>query len=221
VLFKKIASVLFYLKNTQGGPKKRGHILTTATLPCNLSLRACFADINVLQGSAATYARCGGICNIHLTANLQRNLQWIRQNYAHETVAPLFGPPCIYILALEMASPGNGQCANCIGTLSFCIGVCIHVPARSTVCGESRLRSRWLSPFPASLLHSNTDTLQTPPPAPLAQWTSGVAMKWAGWIKSRGPRVPGRNFFNNFPVALKIRTSRYQTLECLIATLPT
>jgi len=26
---------------------------------------------------------------------------------------------CIYILALEMASPGNRHCANCIGTLSF------------------------------------------------------------------------------------------------------
>jgi len=25
----------------------------------------------------------------------------------------------VYILALEMASPGNQHCANCIGTLSF------------------------------------------------------------------------------------------------------
>jgi len=35
---------------------------------------ACFADINVSQGSVATYARCGGMFNIHLTANLLRNL---------------------------------------------------------------------------------------------------------------------------------------------------
>jgi len=35
---------------------------------------ACFADINVSQGSVATSARCGGIFNIHLTANLPRNL---------------------------------------------------------------------------------------------------------------------------------------------------
>ena len=28
----------------------------------------------------------------------------------------------IYILALEMASPGNQHCANCIGTLSFPVG---------------------------------------------------------------------------------------------------
>jgi len=43
-------------------------------LPCNLSLRACFADINVSQGSVATYARCDEIINIHLTVNLPSNL---------------------------------------------------------------------------------------------------------------------------------------------------
>jgi len=31
---------------------------------------ACFADINVSQGSVATYARCGGIFSTHLTTNL-------------------------------------------------------------------------------------------------------------------------------------------------------
>jgi len=36
-----------------------------ATLPCNLSLMACFAVINVPQGSVATYARCGVIFSIH------------------------------------------------------------------------------------------------------------------------------------------------------------
>jgi len=44
------------------------------TLPCNLSLMAGLADINVSQRSVATYARCGKILNIHLTANLPRNL---------------------------------------------------------------------------------------------------------------------------------------------------
>jgi len=33
-----------------------------------------FADINVSQGSVATSARCGGIFNRHLSANLPRNL---------------------------------------------------------------------------------------------------------------------------------------------------
>jgi len=52
------------------------HLKYVATLPCNLSfvLMACFADINVSQGSVATYATRGGIFDIHLTANLPRNL---------------------------------------------------------------------------------------------------------------------------------------------------
>jgi len=32
----------------------------------NLSLMACFADTDVLQGSVATYARCGGIFSTQL-----------------------------------------------------------------------------------------------------------------------------------------------------------
>ena len=35
---------------------------------------ACFADINVSQGSVETYAGCGGIFDIQLTANFSRNL---------------------------------------------------------------------------------------------------------------------------------------------------
>ena len=50
------------------------HLRYVATLPCNLSLMACFADISVSQGSAATYATCVAVFNIHLTANLLRNL---------------------------------------------------------------------------------------------------------------------------------------------------
>ena len=78
------------------------HLKYVATLPCNLSSMACFADDNVSQGSVATCARCGGIFEIHLTANSLRNLpvkkilksvkNW--QNYGHESVAPFFGPPC-------------------------------------------------------------------------------------------------------------------------------
>ena len=49
------------------------HLKYAATLTCNLSLMACFADINASQGSVATYARCSGIFNIHLPTNLPRN----------------------------------------------------------------------------------------------------------------------------------------------------
>ena len=50
------------------------HLKYVATLHFNLSLMACVADINVSQGSVATYARCGGIFDIHLIANLPGNL---------------------------------------------------------------------------------------------------------------------------------------------------
>jgi len=50
------------------------HFKYVATLPCNFSLMACFADNNVSQGSVVTYARCAGMFNYHLTANLLRNL---------------------------------------------------------------------------------------------------------------------------------------------------
>jgi len=72
--FKKITLTvsnkpfLIWLLTTQS------HLKYVATLPCNLSLMACFAGINVSQGSADTYARCGGIFNIHLATNLPRNL---------------------------------------------------------------------------------------------------------------------------------------------------
>ena len=45
---------------------------------------ACFADINVSQGSVITNARCSEMFHIHLTANLLRNhpvkivLNWLR-----------------------------------------------------------------------------------------------------------------------------------------------
>ena len=50
------------------------HLMYAATLPCDLSLMASFADINVSQGTVATYAGCGGIFSIHLTTDLPRNL---------------------------------------------------------------------------------------------------------------------------------------------------
>jgi len=76
-----------------------------------LSLMACFADISVLQGTVATYARCDGIFNMHLTANLPRNLPVkknrkllkIRQNHGNESVALFW--PTLYRLCLIKRSP--------------------------------------------------------------------------------------------------------------------
>jgi len=49
------------------------HLKYLAALPFNLSLMACFAHVNVSQGSVATYLRCGRSFSIHLTTNLPRN----------------------------------------------------------------------------------------------------------------------------------------------------
>ena len=63
----------------------------------------CFADIYVSQGSVATYARCGEIVNVHLTANLPLNLPlkffWNRLRFDRSMVMSLwpafFGPSCM------------------------------------------------------------------------------------------------------------------------------
>jgi len=72
-----------------------------ARLPCYLSLMACFADINVAQGSVATYAKLYGIFSIHLTTNLARSLQVKKCNrFRFDRIVAMslwphfFGPPC-------------------------------------------------------------------------------------------------------------------------------
>ena len=47
------------------------HFRYVIKLPCNLARSV---DINVSQGSVATYARCGEICNAHSTTHWPRNL---------------------------------------------------------------------------------------------------------------------------------------------------
>ena len=82
----------------------------TVTLLCNLSLMSCFANMDVSQGSVATYARWGWIFNIHLTANLPRIFQlisfWNRLRFERIMVVSLwphfFDPPCtIRLLRME------------------------------------------------------------------------------------------------------------------------
>jgi len=82
----------------------------------------CFADINVSQSSVATYARCGGVFDIPLTANLPTNLP-VKKIFLNQLridrivvmslcpVAPFFGPPC---------------------TLSHCLTVQMHLTNTTT-----------------------------------------------------------------------------------------
>jgi len=74
-----------------------------------------FADTNVSQGSVATYARYGGIFNVHLTASLPRNLPVkkviksvkIWQNCGNESVAPFLAHPVVYRNAWGVAANGG------------------------------------------------------------------------------------------------------------------
>ena len=88
---------------------------------------ACFADINVSQGSVATYARCDGILNIHLTANLLRNLPVkkkfcksvkIWQNYVHESVGARFWPT-LYVPMFKFCTDASHQIFEMGGLLEL------------------------------------------------------------------------------------------------------
>jgi len=51
--------------------------LSCVATRCTFIVNRLFSDINVSQGSVATYARCGRIFNNHFTTNLLKNLQII------------------------------------------------------------------------------------------------------------------------------------------------
>jgi len=114
-ILEQRAVLIAYRVHIQGGPKKWGHRLMTIVLSNLNRFTQIFVhflrllavhwrgaqsawDINVSQGSVATYARYGGIFNMHLTANLPRYLPVkkfcesvkIWQKYGHESVARLF-----------------------------------------------------------------------------------------------------------------------------------
>ena len=78
------------------------HLQYVATLPCNLSLMACFADINVSQSSVATYARYGGFkypFDYKFTKEADGGFFLNRLRFDKIMVMSLwrhfFGPPCI------------------------------------------------------------------------------------------------------------------------------
>jgi len=87
---------------------------------------ACFADINVSQGSVATYARCGGIFNMHLTENLPRNLPVekfcksvkIWQNYGHESWPRFLAHPVYSKMILSIVTIKLDVVAACRAQLA-------------------------------------------------------------------------------------------------------
>jgi len=96
------------------------HLKYVATLTCNLSLIACFADINVSQGSVATYARCGESFNIHLTTSLPRNfpVKFFKSVQIDRIMMPslwphFFDPPCnffrFWVFKIKKTKTGKVQ----------------------------------------------------------------------------------------------------------------
>jgi len=81
----------------------------------------------------------------------------------------------IYILALEIASWGNQHCANCIGTLSFPIGLTwLHVGSKEVVqkLGHSRKQSCELSESRIFIAWSNSANKQKTVSSTPTAWTS-------------------------------------------------
>ena len=81
---------------------------------------ACFADINVSQGSVATYARCGGILNTYLTSDLPPCMcmsaawqcgQWPRQDSVHRSPVWL-SAGAVHCSAGRGMSPWHGHAAT-------------------------------------------------------------------------------------------------------------
>jgi len=78
--------------------KTSPHLKYVATPPGNLSLMTCFADNNVSQGSLATCAiKCPFNCKFTKESSFENSFKSVKiwQNYGHESVAPIFGPPCM------------------------------------------------------------------------------------------------------------------------------
>jgi len=70
-----LSNIHRFKKNfTQGLSTKPFFILVINNPTTPIATLPCFADINVSQGSVATYATCGGIFNINLPTNLPKNL---------------------------------------------------------------------------------------------------------------------------------------------------
>ena len=71
------------------------HLKHAATLPCNLSLIACFLELMFTQDSVATCARRVEFFNSRFTANLQTNLPTVNRLRFDKIMAVSFGPSCI------------------------------------------------------------------------------------------------------------------------------
>jgi len=108
---------------------------------------ACFADINVSQGRVATYARCGGSFDIHLTTNSTRNF---RENFLKigsdliELWPWVCGPtfwPTLYFMFCRVHWPNDGGLSY--ATQAAKSAAAFKAPATTTTTTSGRRRRGW------------------------------------------------------------------------------
>jgi len=100
---------------------------------------ACFADTNVSQGSVATYARCGGILNIHLTTNLPRNLL-VKKNFNRLRSDRIMAMSHFLAHSVHLYSPSLwSNKMSLFGTARLLCGVGFASVGRPSVCLSVRL----------------------------------------------------------------------------------
>ena len=76
---------------------------------------ACFADIRVSQGSVATHGRCGGMFNMHLTANLLKNLpvkKFVNRLRFDRNMVMILWPRFFLAHPVDTFTGGRIQCAR-------------------------------------------------------------------------------------------------------------
>ena len=94
---------------------------------------ASFADVNISQGCVATYAKCGGIFNIRLTANLLRSLP---VNFFVNRLR------FDRIMVMSLAPVFTGRCyASAVLAMGLClsVSVCLSVTSRSSTKTAERI----------------------------------------------------------------------------------
>jgi len=158
---------------------------------------ACFADITVSQGSVATYARCGGIFDIHVTANipvkkfLKSVTNW--QNYGHESLARFFGPPCTLRVVMARAFLYTGW-----PSVRLHVYGCLYLESsdvdqnRPTVDDKLCSLVHWSStrPWASSSQFSRARDMQMRPRAFVAVWRCPHSMRSSRvYVTIRRPSV--------------------------------
>jgi len=85
---------------------------------------ACFADITVSQSSVATYALCGGIFDIYLTANLSGKLP-VKHFFNRLRIDK--------IMIMNLWPVFTARCyASAVLAVGLCLSVCLSVTSRSS-----------------------------------------------------------------------------------------